>query len=108
MFNRLRRTWQEFRNAPPGSRFRQRYTRRTEERAQGESQWSRPLLLAAAVVNILIAIPLMVLPGPAILFYLIAGFLIAGESIWVARIMDRLELSVRRILRRWRRPKSGR
>ena len=60
------------------------------------------MLLGIALLCIMIAIPLMILPGPAILFYLIAGFLIAGESRWMAALFDFIELSARHGWRRWR------
>ncbi len=108
MRHRLRHYWHEFRDAQPGQRFRQRYHRREVERAKGGAQWSRLLLIALACLCILIAIPLMVLPGPAVVFYALAGFLVAGESGWVATFMDRGELQLRRLLNRFRKTKQRR
>ncbi len=108
MRRRLRHYWQEFRHAEPGQRFRARYRRRERERRAEGSQWSRILLLALAVICILIGIPLMILPGPAVVFFALAGFLIAGESGWVATLLDNGELLMRRLFRhlRSRRPKA--
>ena len=100
MRNRLRHYWQEFKSAAPGERFHERFQRRARERALEGFQWSRILLIGLAFVCILIAIPLMVLPGPAVLFYAIAGFLIAGESSWMAALLDRAELWLRRVFQR--------
>ncbi|WP_221030298.1 hypothetical protein [Actomonas aquatica] len=102
MRRRLHQHWQTFRAGTPGRRFRERYRRRARERKQGASQIGRVLLLAAAVLCILIAIPLMVLPGPAVVFYALAAFLIAGESIWVAILLDKTELLLRRWAERFR------
>lgn len=103
MRRRLRHYWSQFRRAEPGQRFRDRYRRREQERRNGGSQWSRILLLALAVIFILIAIPLMVLPGPAVVFFALAGFLVAGESAWTAALFDRTELLLRRLFKRLRR-----
>lgn len=48
-----------------------------------------------AVVAIVIAVFLMVLPGPAVLFYFFAGTLLASESLFVARLLDWAELRLR-------------
>ena len=100
MRNRLRHYWQEFKSAAPGERFHERFERRERERALEGFQWSRVLLISLALLCILIAIPLMILPGPAVLFYALAGFLLAGESSWLARGLDRTELWLRRIFKR--------
>ncbi|HEY8993238.1 MAG TPA: hypothetical protein VIM71_01020 [Lacunisphaera sp.] len=42
------------------------------------------MALGAAVIGVF----LMFLPGPAILFYFIAGTLLASESLTLARLMD--------------------
>ncbi|MCF3652305.1 hypothetical protein [Synoicihabitans lomoniglobus] len=97
---RMREHWQEFRTAEPGHRFQERFDRRARERANGGSQLSRILIIGFALVCLAIAIPLMILPGPAILFYLLSGFLLAGESGWIASGMDRLEKLLRRIFKR--------
>ncbi len=106
MPRRLRELWREFRRAEPGQRFRARFRRRAAERAAGSSQWSRIILIAIALLSIVVAIPLMILPGPATLFYLLAGFLLAGESSWVAALLDHGELLARRLGRRLRRKAS--
>ena len=100
MRHRLRHYWHEFSTAAPGQRFRERYARRERERRAGGSQWSRALLIGIALLCILIALPLMILPGPAVLFYALAGFLVAGESAWMAALFDRTELLLRRLFKR--------
>lgn len=97
------RWWRHLRTAPPGARFETYYHTRAAARLRGESRWSRPLRLAAAALAVLIAIPLMVLPGPAVLFWGIAALLLAGESRFLARQLDRTELALRRLWSRLRR-----
>ena len=60
------------------------------------------MVFVAALVSLAIAIVLTVLPGPAFVFYALAGGLIAGESAWVARVLDRWEVVARRIIARIR------
>ena len=108
MRRRLREYWREFRHAPPGDRFRSRYRRRERERLNGESQWSRPLLILGALLCMGIATPLMILPGPAIFFWALAGFLVAGESTTAAKWLDLTELTGRQWINRWKRRRSQR
>ncbi len=100
MRHRLRHYWHEFRTAEAGQRFRERYARRERERSSGGSQWSRIVLIGIALLCLVIAVPLMILPGPAVLFYALAGFLVAGESAWMAALFDRIELLLRRLFKR--------
>lgn len=102
MSRRVRKIWREFRASEPGQRFQDRYARRHAERQAGEPWWHGPRTYAVAALFVLIAIPLMFTPGPAIVFWALAAFLIAGESRWLARLLDRGELAIRRLWQRWR------
>lgn len=66
----------------------------------------RIVRLVLAFVAIAIGVVLMFIPGPAILFFLIAGSLLATESLAIARLLDGLEVKLRAlwqwIKRRWR------
>jgi hypothetical protein len=44
-----------------------------------------------------------VTPGPGLIVAAIGGALIAGESIFAARILDRVDLFATRTIARWRR-----
>ena len=63
------------------------------------------------MVLLLIGIVLMFMPGPAILFFLLAGAVMAEESRTVARFLDWLELRLRQVGRRflhwWKTRSSG-
>jgi hypothetical protein len=100
MPRRLREIWREFRQSEPGQRFQDRYQRRYAQRQAGEPWWHGPRTYFVAGLFVLIAIPLMFTPGPAIIFWALAAFLIAGESLWLARLLDRSELALRRVFRR--------
>ena len=67
--------------------------------------FSRILLLVAALGALVIGVFLMFVPGPAVLFYFLAGTLLASESLYLARLMDWTEVRLRTLWkwgqRRW-------
>src|SRR5688500_370653 len=102
----FREDWRELRRGRPGHRFQARYRRaRQEQHRCGPGQ--RILLVALAVVFLAIAVVLVVMPGPAFVFFILAGALLASESQVIARFMDWSEVVVRKALawgkRIWRR-----
>lgn len=107
-FSCLRQTWSNFRDARPGHRFRTRYRQRNQNSTAGGRLFRRLSTLAAALVCLIIAIPLIILPGPAIVFFALTGFLLAGESRFMAALFDYLELLARSWIRRWQRRKQPR
>jgi hypothetical protein len=107
-FPRLRQLWSEFRDPLPGHRFRTHYRRRNQNRSLDGKLFRRLVALAGALICLIIAIPLMILPGPAIAFFALTGLLLAGESRFVAALFDYLELLGRSWIRRWQRRKQPR
>lgn len=108
----FREHWRDLRRGRPGRRFQARYERSQQEDAQSGPA-KRILLICMAVVFLALAVVLMVMPGPAFVFFILAGALIATESKAVARFMDWAEVRARSVLawarNRWRRmPKAGR
>lgn len=106
MLESLQAHWREFTRGTPGSRFRERYER--HHRRNPRVQWTRRIIrVVLATIAIAIGLVLAVLPGPAVLFFLAAGMLLAGEWLWVAKLLDWLELRLRRfgriVLRLWKR-----
>lgn len=104
--------WRELTRGRPGQRFQARY-RRAHCEAEKCGLGQRIVLFAAALVCLVIAAILAVFPGPAIPFFLVAGGLLASESLAIARFMDWSEVRVRkltkRVVRLWRRlPIAGR
>ncbi len=91
----FREHWRDLKRGRPGSRFEDRYERaRRRERAPGK----RIILLAAGIVCFAIGVVLSVMPGPAILFFMVAGGLLGTESRFVARAMDWSELRLRKLV----------
>lgn len=89
---------------PPGRagrRFQDRYaaTRRSRKDTSWKQRGRRILRLVIALVMIIIAVILMFIPGPAVVFYFIAGALLAAESLTIARLMDWVEVRLRALWR---------
>lgn len=104
MLAALKRQWHGLRRSPPGHRFQNRYA---NARKHPEPAWRRALLIGAALVLGIVGVVFAFIPGPAILFFALAGALLAGESRVIARGLDWTELRLRALLgwakRRWRR-----
>lgn len=92
-----RRSWRELRRSRPGHRFQDRYERAHQEQQRGGLA-QRVVLVVLAIVFLGIAIVLSVMPGPAFVFFFLAGGLLASESRYVARFMDACEVFVRRVV----------
>lgn len=88
-------SWRSFWRDPPGRRFTLRYQR--HNRGSGAGTAIRVLL---GVFLIVLGVPLLVLPGPALIPILAGAVLLAGESRRVAGVLDRIELRLRGWLRR--------
>ncbi|HEX2100181.1 MAG TPA: PGPGW domain-containing protein [Candidatus Synoicihabitans sp.] len=96
MLTRLKHSWTQLRRSPPGERFRRHYEAR-HARGAASSTLRRVILFAIAAVLLAIGVVLMFIPGPAILFFIIAGALLAEESRFVARALDASEVRLRRL-----------
>lgn len=109
MIRSLKNHWSALKRSKPGRRFQDRYDRRKKEGSK--SPWRRVANLALALLSLAIGIVLVVIPGPAILFFFISGSLLATESRTIAAGLDRLELIVRaawlQTRRFWRRLSKG-
>lgn len=94
VYPRLKAEWQALRRSRAGHRFQDRYAeaRKTSDR---QKTVSRILRLMFAIVALAIGVVLLFIPGPAILFFVIAGSLFASESRGVAHFLDGAELRIR-------------
>ena len=95
----LQNAWRRFRDGTPGKRFEQRYR---ASRASGGAL-KRTLSAAVGVLLIGAGAVLLAIPGPGLLVIAFGAALIGQESLWVARVLDRLELAGRAIARDGRR-----
>lgn len=97
-FEILRRAWRRFRSVPAGERFQRRYHRRAGSRSRGRLRMFIAAGLGALMV--LAGVLMLVLPGPGLLVIALGMALIAEESLWASRLLDRLDLWIeRRFLR---------
>lgn len=104
MFQRAKQLWHEFRSRPPGVRFRGTH----REYARHCRGWVKVLLLVAAVISFAIGVVLAFIPGPAVVFFAITCAICALLSGAVARLFDRTELKLRRLIRRYRARRAAR
>jgi hypothetical protein len=88
MFDSLKHNWR----GRPGHRFQARFDRRTRKDA---SVLAHAVNITLALASFAVGVVLVVLPGPAILFFFISATLLATESRVIAALLDRLELKLR-------------
>ena len=101
MLARLQTLWKRVRKLPPGERF-QAFHRSQRNR----STVVKAAFLGAAVLSFAAGVVLLFIPGPAVLFFALAGALLATQSRRLARWLDQGEVRARKAvaaLRRWRR-----
>lgn len=103
MFRTLKARWRTFVSVPRGERFQAHHRRSHRPDAP---RWARVAAIAAAVVLMAIGVVMIVLPGPGLLVILAGAAMLAGESLLVARAMDRVDFHAQRLLARWQRKRS--
>lgn len=92
MLQGLKESWRIFEGAPPGSRF----VKLHDARAGGPP----PIVFYVIGALLLVGgVVLLFIPGPGLLLIAFGGALIARQSLWLAKRLDRLE----RVLRDWAR-----
>lgn len=103
---KLKRQWEVLKRGKPGRRFVERYqaAQRKENRA---TLATRIVRMAVATVAIALGLVFAVIPGPAIVFFALAGALLASESRGVAKFLDWCEVKIRAVvdwgMRIWKR-----
>jgi hypothetical protein len=97
MAHSLMQRWHALTGGSPGRRFEDRYEAARAARLRGgwSHRLTRLLRLVIAVLALGVGLLLAVMPGPAILFFLLSGSLLAAESRGVARLLDRAEVRLR-------------
>ena len=88
------RGWDRFVTARPGRRFFERYQRMRQAQS---GAWKRCAFVCAGILVCLAGIFFLVVPGPGLLILAVGLALIAQESAWMARLLDRLGLRLRRL-----------
>jgi hypothetical protein len=105
------KSWDRFVHTTPGRRFYERYKRKQE--AKG-SAWKRCAFVCGGILICLAGIFFLAVPGPGLLILAVGLALIAQESAWLARLLDRAEIRLRKLLKRfsckargWRTPPAS-
>ena len=101
MFKSLQKTWHHFRDAEPGKRFILHYRR---HQAGSRSKLVAGVYLMLGVVLVVVGALGLVAPGPGLLGIALGVAVLAQESEKASRMLDRLELWVRRLVagfKRW-------
>lgn len=99
MFDRFKSQWTALKRSRPGHRFRDRYERNKQSKNAPKMIW-RVVRVIAAAGFVALGIVFMFIPGPAILFYALAGALLSTDSLPVAKALDWTEVHSRK-LGRW-------
>jgi hypothetical protein len=94
------RAWDRFVHAKPGRRFQDRYRRMREGKG---STWKRCVVFCSGILLALVGLFFMAVPGPGIPILAVGLALLAQESAALARALDRAEIKLRRLWKRFRR-----
>lgn len=90
MLNAIKDEWHRFKSSEPGSRFID-YHHRVKE----ASTASRLARIGLGLVLFAAGVIMLVVPGPGILFMVFGLACFGGESAWVAKGLDQLEVKAR-------------
>ncbi len=93
MLGELTKSWRVFENAAPGERFQRLYRARKDGISRVVVAVAGILLLAGGVV-------LLFIPGPGIPLIAFGAALLAQQSLWLAKLLDRLEPVLSRLARK--------
>ncbi len=96
MMQWVKKQWRALRESRPGERFEDRY-RAANRSEKGGRLAGHVVRVALAIVAFAIGVVLTIFPGPAVVFFALAGALMATESRWVAQLLDWTELKLRAI-----------
>ena len=95
MFQFIAERWRCFRGSSPGRRFQERY-----ERTVNHVGWRRWAVICGGTVLCAVGAVMLVAPGPGLLLLAVGAFMLAEQSPTCARALDRLELRLRKLMRR--------
>jgi hypothetical protein len=95
MLDELKKSWAAFKKGSPGERFESFH--RERKKSGGTSRFVFTVL---GVVLLAGGVVLLFIPGPGFLLIAFGGALLAQQSLWLARLLDKSELISRKIARR--------
>src|SRR5262245_35100528 len=94
MLDERKKSWRVIKRAAPGERFQKLH------RAQETSGPSRILVTTVGIVLLAGGVVLLLIPGPGIPLIAFGAALVAQQSLWLAKRLDRLEPVPRRYARK--------
>jgi putative transmembrane protein PGPGW len=100
MFHKLKQSWRDLQQGQPGQRFQDRWRQR---RPAGPAR--KILVIGSGIVVFAAGLFFLPAPGPGTVLLVLGAALVAEESQWIARALDRAEMLVRAALRRLRSPR---
>ena len=96
-----RQRWLHFKEIEPGHRFQTRYSNHRQRRLQGEiSRYGRVFNFGGGIALIVAGFAFLPTPGPSYIIIVIGLWMLAGEWLPLARLLDRTEVRLRG-LGRW-------
>jgi uncharacterized protein (TIGR02611 family) len=96
MFEKVRESWKQFKEAQPGHRFRERYERRQQE-SKGPFDPGKIINIVAGLAIAALGVIFIPLPGPGSMIIFLGLGLIGCEFAPFARFLDWLEVRVRKV-----------
>lgn len=96
MFGQIKQKWTELKALPAGTRFEAFH-----EQQRQRPVWVKAAYIVGAVVAVAIGVLLVFIPGPAVVFFALAGALVGTQSRWVAKKLDRGEVKGRELWERF-------
>ena len=106
MLSSLKKALKRLKNHEPGERFGA-FHREQRDRPV----WVKVAFFAAAFASLAIGVVLAFIPGPAVLFFALAGALVSTQSRFIAKRLDKVEVWGRKKLasfKAWRRRRRQR
>ncbi len=98
MIEKIRESWQSFKESEPGQRFKDRYRRRQQSKS-GKFDLGLVVSVLGGILIVLGGIVAVPGPGPGWLIVFLGLGLVAGEFRPIARFMDWAEVRLRRLAR---------
>lgn len=93
MLEGIKRDWRQLKAGKPGHRFQDQYEANRKRRRPA---WVRPVSIVAGIVIVAVGVVALPAPGPGFLVIALGGAFIARESRLAARILDWVEVRLRK------------
>jgi uncharacterized protein (TIGR02611 family) len=95
MWQTLKEHWKDLKDGKPGKRFEDHYRKHHES---GGNPMRKVLFIGIGALIVAAGIFFLPAPGPGFLIIFLGGGLMAQESLRAAKVLDWVELRVRRVL----------